>query len=153
MPHALRCRRPSAGEDGDLVTIRDVVCPLCGCLCDDLVVKVGGGAVRSVDNACSLGSEKFLSQSRLTHPISNDGGTWKAIDFEEAIRRTAEVLADAERPLLFGWSGTSAEAQCIGIHIAEAIGGASSTTVRRSATARQSWASRRQATRDARSVR
>jgi len=111
------------GEDDEVVTVSDVVCPLCGCLCDDLVVEVGDGAVRSVDNACSLGSEKFLSQSRLMHPISNDGGTWSAIDFQEAIRYTAEVLADAERPLLFGWSGTSAEAQCIGIHIAEAIGG------------------------------
>ncbi len=114
---------PSGGGGGGTVTVHDVVCPLCGCLCDDLVVRVEGGAVTSVDNACSLGSEKFLSRSRLMHPVSNDGGSWRAVDFEEAIRYAAEVLADAERPLLFGWSGTSAEAQCTGIHIAEAVGG------------------------------
>lgn len=114
---------PSGEDGGGPVTIRDVVCPLCGCLCDDLVVKVESRAVTSVDNACSLGSEKFLSQSRLTLPISNDEGTWRPIGFEEAIRYTAKILANAERPLLFGWSGTSAEAQCIGIHIAEEIGG------------------------------
>jgi len=115
---------PCTGENcGSSATIRDVACPLCGCLCDDIVVKVEGGAVTSVDNACSLGSEKFLSQSRLTLPISNDGASWKTIGFEEAIRYAAKILANAERPLLFGWSGTSAEAQCIGIQIAEEIGG------------------------------
>jgi formylmethanofuran dehydrogenase subunit B len=108
---------------GSAATIRDVACPLCGCLCDDLVVRVEGGVVRSVDNACSLGSEKFLSGSRLTSPIARDKESWRPIGFEEAIGYTAKLLGNAERPLLFGWSGTSAEAQCIGIHIAEAIGG------------------------------
>ena len=97
--------------------------PLCGCLCDDLVVRVEGGIVTSVDNACALGSEKFLSRSRLNFPISRSGGSWAPIGFPEAIRYAAEVLADAERPLLFGWSGTSAEAQCTGIHIAEEVRG------------------------------
>lgn len=114
---------PCGEDDGGPVTIRDVACPLCGCLCDDLVVRVEGGAVTSVDNACSLGSEKFLSQSRLRSPILRDNHSWSPIEFAEAIRYAAEVLANAERPLLFGWSGTSAEAQCIGIQIAETIGG------------------------------
>ena len=102
---------------------RDVVCPLCGCLCDDLVIQVEGGIVTSVDNACALGSEKFLSKSRLCTPISRDGDSWAPIGFSEAIRYAAEVLADAERPLLFGWSGTSSEAQCVGIRIAEEVRG------------------------------
>ncbi|WP_214019831.1 formylmethanofuran dehydrogenase subunit B [Methanoculleus sp.] len=114
---------PRGGNGGSSATIRDVVCPLCGCLCDDLVVRVENGTVTSVDNACSLGSEKFLSGSRLTSPIARKGGSWTPIGIEEAVRYTAEVLGNAERPLLFGWSGTSAEAQCIGIHIAEEIGG------------------------------
>jgi len=86
-------------------------------------VRVEGGVVRSVDNACSLGSEKFLSGSRLTSPIARDKEAWRPIGFEEAVRYTAKQFANAERPLLFGRSGTSAEAQCIGIHIAEEIGG------------------------------
>jgi len=115
---------PGTGENsGDPTTIRDVACPLCGCLCDDLVVRVEGEAVISVDNACALGSEKFLSKSRLTSPILRDGGAWKPTGFEEAVRYAATILGNAERPLLFGWSGTSAEAQCIGIHIAEEIRG------------------------------
>ncbi|MCK9277412.1 MAG: formylmethanofuran dehydrogenase subunit B [Methanoculleus sp.] len=113
----------SGTEGGGSVMTPDVVCPLCGCLCDDLVVRVEGGIVTSVDNACALGSEKFLSRSRLTSPISRNGGSWAPIGFLEAIRYTAEVLGNAERPLLFGWSGTSAEAQCIGIHIAEEVRG------------------------------
>jgi len=86
-------------------------------------VRVEGEAVISVDNACALGSEKFLSKSRLTSPILRDGGAWKPTGFEEAVRYAATILGNAERPLLFGWSGTSAEAQCIGIHIAEEIRG------------------------------
>ncbi|MFA7562683.1 MAG: formylmethanofuran dehydrogenase subunit B [Methanoculleus sp.] len=116
-------RTGAEGKGSNHMTISDVVCPLCGCLCDDLVVRTEGGIVTSVDNACVLGSGKFLSRSRLTSPISMNGGSWEAIDLEEAIRYTAGVLSDAERPLLFGWSGTSAEAQCIGIHIAEAVRG------------------------------
>jgi formylmethanofuran dehydrogenase subunit B len=113
----------SGERAGEAVAIHDVVCPLCGCLCDDLVVRVEGGGVTSVDNACSLGAAKFLSQSRLRKPLVRDGGSWSETSYEEAIRSAADILAEAERPLLFGWSGTSAEAQCIGIHIAEAIGG------------------------------
>ncbi|NMC89532.1 MAG: formylmethanofuran dehydrogenase subunit B [Methanomicrobiales archaeon] len=111
------------GDESGSTTFRDVVCPLCGCLCDDLVVQVRGGIVTSVDNACALGSEKFLSRSRLCTPIARNGEAWTSIGFFEAIRYAAEVLADAERPLLFGWSGTSSEAQCIGIRIAEEIRG------------------------------
>ncbi len=116
--------RTGAEDKGSGPTIiSDVVCPLCGCLCDDLVVRTEGGIVTSVDNACVLGAGKFLSRSRLTSPISMNGGSWEAIDLEEAIQYTAGVLSDAERPLLFGWSGTSAEAQCIGVHIAETVRG------------------------------
>ncbi len=117
-PSGGRDFRDSAGR-----TARDVLCPLCGCLCDDVAVRIVDNAIVSVDNACSLGSGKFLSQSRIYDPICRDGGAWRSTDFDDAIRRAAEILRSADRPLLFGWSGTSAEAQCLGIHIAEEIRG------------------------------
>jgi len=117
-------RVPEPGREmGNSTPVYDVVCPLCGCLCDDLVAWVEGNIITAVDNACAMGSEKFLSRSRLTTPILRSGGSWAPIKFNEAIRYAAEVLGNAERPVLFGWSGTSSEAQCTGIHIAEEIRG------------------------------
>lgn len=109
--------------DNAVRTAQDLLCPLCGCLCDDIAVRVLNNAIVSVDNACSLGSGKFLSQSRIYRPIVRDGGAWKYTGFDDAIRQASDILRNAERALLFGWSGTSAEAQCLGIHIAEEIRG------------------------------
>lgn len=102
--------------------IDDVVCPFCGCLCDDLVVEVEGTRVVSVENGCTLANEKFMGDHRLKTPIRREGKGWKETTYDEAIRETAEILCDADRPLLYGWSGTHGEAQSIGIHLAEILG-------------------------------
>ena len=102
--------------------IEDVVCPFCGCLCDDLVVEVEGTRVVSVENGCTLANEKFMGDHRLKTPIRRGGKGWKETTYDEAIRETAEILCDADRPLLYGWSGTHGEAQSIGIHLAEILG-------------------------------
>ena len=102
--------------------IDDVVCPFCGCLCDDLVVEVEGTRVVSVENGCTLANEKFMGDHRLKTPIRREGKRWKETTYDEAIRETAEILCDADRPLLYGWSGTHGEAQSIGIHLAEILG-------------------------------
>jgi formylmethanofuran dehydrogenase subunit B len=103
--------------------IEDVVCTFCGCLCDDLVVEVENNRVCSVENGCTLANEKFMRDHRLKNPIRRDGNGWKAVSYDEAIRETAEILLDADRPLLYGWSGTHGEAQSVGVHLAELIGG------------------------------
>lgn len=102
--------------------IEDVVCPFCGCLCDDLVVSVEGTKVLSVENGCTLATEKFTGDHRLAHPIRRTGGAWEKTTYDDAIRETAEILLDAERPLLYGWSGTFVEAQTLGVHMAELLG-------------------------------
>ena len=45
------------------------------------------------------------------------------VSFEEALHKSAEILANANYPVLYGWSSTSSEAQRIGIELAEQIGG------------------------------
>ncbi len=103
--------------------VKDAVCPFCGCLCDDIEVEVESGRVVGVTNACDLGATKFLGGERLKTPIRREGKTWKDISYDEAIRYAAEMLLDAERPLLYGWSGTHGEAQCVGVHMAELVRG------------------------------
>ncbi|MDD1675236.1 MAG: formylmethanofuran dehydrogenase subunit B [Methanomicrobiales archaeon] len=106
----------------------DVVCPFCGCLCDDLRVVTEGEKVVRVDNACDLGTHKFLLDGRMRSPVRRTETGWKEIGREEAIARTVEILLDADRPLLYGWSGTHGEAQSIGVHMAELLGGVIDST-------------------------
>jgi len=103
--------------------VKDVVCPFCGCLCDDIEVEVEENRVVAVANACELGTTKFMGEERLKGPILRDGDGWKEITYDEAIRYAADTLLSAERPLLYGWSGTHGEAQCVGVHMAELIRG------------------------------
>jgi len=103
--------------------VKDAVCPFCGCLCDDIEVEVEGGRVVAVTNACELGTTKFMGEQRLKNPILRDGNQWKDISCDEAIRYAADMLLSAERPLLYGWSGTHGEAQCLGVHMAELVRG------------------------------
>ena len=103
--------------------LKDVVCPFCGCLCDDLDVEVDGQKIIKVQNGCALAESTLTGDNRLPAPISRKSGGWQEIPYEDAIREAAEILTDADRPLLYGWSSTHGEAQSIGVHIAELIGG------------------------------
>ncbi len=103
--------------------IKDAVCPFCGCLCDDIEVTVEDGKIVAVDNACTLGNHKFLGDHRLKGPIRRDGDTWKDIGYDEAVEYAVDMLLEADRPLLYGWSGTHGEAQCVGVHMAELLRG------------------------------
>jgi formylmethanofuran dehydrogenase subunit B len=102
--------------------VEDVICPFCGCLCDDLVVEVEGTRVVSVENGCTLANEKFLGDHRLKAPIRRTGRAWEQVSYDEAIEETVGILLDADRPLLYGWSGTHGEAQSIGVHLGEILG-------------------------------
>jgi len=111
---------------GKIVT--DVVCPFCGTLCDDLEVKLSddGKEILEVYNACAIGATKFLhsqASDRLLRPrMQQDDGTWKEVSYDEAVEYTARILADAKKPLMYGWSSTSCEAQEVGAGIGEMVG-------------------------------
>jgi len=107
---------------GDIVA-EHAVCPMCGCVCDDLEIHVSDGTVTSVVNGCTLCAEKFKATGRLFSPALRNGNEWRYIDYDEAITKTAECLVHAKRPLLYGWSSTSAEAMQVGIELAEEVGG------------------------------
>ncbi len=70
-----------------MVEHSDVVCPFCGCLCDDLEVTVEGGEIVGVKNACTISRSKFMnhSENRLQEPAI-DG---KKASLERAIEEAA----------------------------------------------------------------
>jgi formylmethanofuran dehydrogenase subunit B len=97
----------------------DVVCPFCGCLCDDLIITVENGEITNTKNACAISKSKFVShhQNTLKPLIDN-----KEVSLDETIEKAAEILKNAEAPLIYGLSSTECEAQRHAIHLAEILG-------------------------------
>jgi formylmethanofuran dehydrogenase subunit B len=106
-------------------TIPDVVCTICGTGCDDLQVKIKDGKIVEAKNACAISMSKFLEQhsNRYRSPMVRQDGELISTSFEEAVSRAATILAEAKYPILLGWSLTSTEATCIGVELAELVGG------------------------------
>ncbi len=106
-------------------TISNVTCPVCGSLCDDIEVLVENNKIVKVRNACGLGESKFLNYNghRLRKPLIRKNGKLVETSNEEAIRKSAEILADAVYPILYGWSNTSCEAIRVGLELSEEVGG------------------------------
>jgi formylmethanofuran dehydrogenase subunit B len=106
--------------------VKAVTCPVCGCLCDDIELSIEDGKVVKVKNGCSMCESKFLgyrSEHRTRKPLIRKNGELVEVSIEEAIHEAAEILADANYPILYGWSSTSCEAQRVGMELAEEVGG------------------------------
>jgi len=105
--------------------VSSVVCPICGCCCDDIEVIIENSRIVDVRNACALSAAKFLSYSmhRNTSPLIRKNGKLVKTSFDEAIKKSAEILAKASYPMLYGWSSTSCEATKVGLELAEEVGG------------------------------
>jgi formylmethanofuran dehydrogenase subunit B len=111
---------------GNQTKITSVACPFCGCLCDDIELTIDGGKIVKNKNGCVLSKTKFLNFNnphRVQKPLIRKNGELVEVSFEEAIHKSAEILANAKYPVLYGWSSTSCEAQRIGIELAEQVGG------------------------------
>lgn len=80
-------------------SMNSVTCPACGLLCDDLVVDCdAAGNIRVKGTACTK-SIAFFQQSPRHIPPRIAG---KATDLQSAINRVAEILRDANQPLIAG---------------------------------------------------
>jgi formylmethanofuran dehydrogenase subunit B len=106
--------------------VNAVTCPVCGCLCDDIELTVENNEVVKVKNGCAMCESKFLgykSEHRTRKPLIRKNGELVEASLDEAIHKAAEILADANYPILYGWSSTSCEAQRVGVELTEEIGG------------------------------
>lgn len=117
--------------DNDGNSIENVVCPFCGCLCDDIEVFLKDGKIISTSNACILGHTKFVESckgERFTNPFIRRTGKLVETKLETAIEKVLNILDNSDRPLLYGWSSTTCEAIREGILLAEAFGGVIDST-------------------------
>jgi formylmethanofuran dehydrogenase subunit B len=107
-----------------MVEVTDVVCALCGCVCDDIVVEVENNEIVKVKRgACSVGKSKLLGHARIKSPMIRENGELKEVSYDDAIKKAAEILYKSRRPLLYGWSSTVCEADRVGVELAAELGG------------------------------
>jgi len=106
--------------------VKAVTCPVCGSLCDDIELTIEDGKIVKVKNGCAMCESKFLGyngEHRLLKPMVRKNGDFIKVSLKEAIGRAAEILAEANYPILYGWSSTSCEAIRVGLELAEEVGG------------------------------
>jgi formylmethanofuran dehydrogenase subunit B len=106
-------------------TISNVICTFCGSTCDDLEVTVENGKVLTARGGCSTSLSKFQNYNidRPLTPLVRKDGELHETNYEDAIRRSAEILANAKYPVLYGWGSTCNEAIRSGFELAEWVGG------------------------------
>ncbi len=106
-------------------TYQDVVCTVCGCLCDDIEVDVDGNKVLKARNACAMGTSKFLSYThdRIETPMVQKNGSTQPANLDEAVTKVAEMLVNAKYPAIYGLALSSCEAVKVAIELTEEVGG------------------------------
>jgi formylmethanofuran dehydrogenase subunit B len=103
---------------------KDIACPFCGCLCDDIEVEVEEGKITRIRNGCVLSESKFLNHDKdRSRPMIRRKGELIEVRLEETIDKAIEVLKGADFPLIYGLSSTECDAQRYAIELAERIGG------------------------------
>jgi formylmethanofuran dehydrogenase subunit B len=109
-----------------MTVIEHVTCPICGCLCYDIALTVNKNEVVKIKNGCAVCEAKFLGYKcdhRIRQPLMRKDGKFVPVTMDEAIHKAAEILANANYPILYGWSSTNCEAQHVGVELAEEVGG------------------------------
>ncbi len=109
-----------------LPVVRAVTCPVCGSLCDDIELTIENGKIVKVKKGCAMCESKFLSHNsehRLLKPLIRKNGNLAETTLEDATKKAAEILVEANYPILYGWSSTSCEAIRVGLELAEEVGG------------------------------
>lgn len=103
-----------------------ITCSGCSLLCDDIIIKSDGLYIDEVIGACLKGKERFdqiTSKNRILNPqIKKDGELQKAT-LDEALEKVIKIIKNSSKPLLYGFSTVSCEAQLKGIHLASVING------------------------------
>ena len=102
--------------------VPNATCTFCGCVCDDIELHADGDRIVKAKNACSLGDAWFKHHTaeRLFPDALIDG---KPASLDEAVETAAELLYQADMPLVYGLSNITCEAQREAVALAELIGG------------------------------
>jgi len=116
-----------AETDGTKIkVIEDATCTFCGCVCDDITLKVEGNHIVEAKKACVLGKAWFLNHTIDDRPSCLIEGA--AAPLEAGYDRAAEILCEALYPNIYGLSDSPCEAQRVAVSIGDWIGANIDTT-------------------------
>ena len=115
-----------AAPAGELKIVRDATCTFCGCVCDDIDLKVQDNRIIEAKRACVLGKAWFLNHEIEAGPSCFIGG--QPASLEAAYDRAAEILTTGKYPIVYGLSDSPCEAQRVAVSIADWIDGTIDTT-------------------------
>jgi len=106
----------------NLTVVKNATCTFCGCVCDDIELHADGTRITETKGACILGQSWFKNHTaEHLYPDALIDGREATVD--EAIEAAAEILFDADMPLVYGLSNTTCEAQREAVFLAEVVGG------------------------------
>jgi formylmethanofuran dehydrogenase subunit B len=105
----------------ELTVVKNAVCTFCGCVCDDIELHADGQRIVETKRACILGEAWFKHHTAepLYPPALIDG---REATVDEAIARAADILQQADLPLIYGLSNITCEAQREAVWLAETVG-------------------------------
>lgn len=108
------------------ITVEDVACTICGCVCDDLRVSVADGRVTCAEGACFLAEPWFLEQGSRHPPPATIRGA--PANYNIAIAAAARILRESSSPLIYGLSRSSTDGQRAAVALADRLGATIDTT-------------------------
>jgi formylmethanofuran dehydrogenase subunit B len=102
--------------------VRNATCTFCGCVCDDIELHAEGEKIVKAKNACSLGEAHFRFHTAERHyPDALIDGQPASV--ADAVEVAADILYNANMPLVYGLSNVTCEASRGAVALAEMIGG------------------------------
>ncbi len=106
--------------------VTDAVCPGCGCGCDDLTLVFDGNQLESVSPDCPLAQSWFHDNARVSGSTVQIAGVDSSL--EAAVTKAAEILENAEYPLIYGLSRSCTSGQRAAVRLADRLGAVIDTT-------------------------
>ena len=109
----------------------NVACTVCGCVCDDLKLRVDGKAVVPFENACSLARpwfEGLAAVENAVEPVPMATIHGRSTSRESALFTAAEILRESRAPLIYGLARSSTPGQRAAVALAEQVGAVIDTT-------------------------
>ena len=104
--------------------MKRVTCTGCSLLCDDIIIRTDGLFIDEVVGTCLKGKEHFdqiTAKNRVLHPLVKKQEKLEKASWDEAYRKSIDLLKTAKNPLLYGFSTSSCEAQLKGIELAKEL--------------------------------
>lgn len=119
-------------ETVSVATHKNVVCPGCACVCDDVQLEIQTGSnsndsqLVSFQPGCDRGADWFRSNLESAEASCRYRG--ETSDYEHAIAAAADILKQSDAPLIYGLSRSATAAQRVAVELTEHLGGVIDST-------------------------